>query len=208
MLWYEQPKGPYLTESILGEYLKILFPEHEFIHNKVVPNSGIKNRPDYRNDDLMLIIEFDGNRHYQQLGVISTDRIKDMTYGMMGYKVVRIPYFVQFSTVMIKHYFNIDVEWEQTYPHGFIDKSAVLPCDFNDMGYDRYMSQVHLMPFELAESIQGSELDKTIALLSKEIALHQFEFDVTEHHPDSPSVKYIRRYVPWFRTNRQVVCVS
>lgn len=50
----------YLTESKLTAELKIIYPELEFIHDKIVPNSGIINRPDFSNDELKLIIEFDG----------------------------------------------------------------------------------------------------------------------------------------------------
>lgn len=129
----KEPK-PYLTESSLGEALKVIFPDHEFIHNKTVPESGLKTRPDYRNDDLMLIVEFDGNRHFQQTQTQMRDNLKQSVYELMGYKVVKIPYFIQLSTNTIKYYFDVDVEWEQTYQHGFIDESCVLPSDFNTLG--------------------------------------------------------------------------
>lgn len=129
----KEPK-PYLTEASLGEALKVIFPDHEFIHNKTVPESGLRTRPDYRNDDLMLIVEFDGNRHFQQSEVQSRDILKQSIYELMGYKVVCIPYFIQLSTDTIKYFFDVDIEWEQTYPHGFIDEKCVLPADFNSIG--------------------------------------------------------------------------
>ena len=33
---------PYLTEKRLGEHLKSLFPNHKFIHDKIVPESKNK----------------------------------------------------------------------------------------------------------------------------------------------------------------------
>ena len=50
----------HLNEKLLGEWLILLFPNHKWINNKSVPNSGIRARPDYRNDELMILVEFDG----------------------------------------------------------------------------------------------------------------------------------------------------
>lgn len=66
----------YLTEQNLGILFKTLVPHLEFEHNKTVPNSGIKTRPDYRFEELGLIIEFDGNQHYQDANVIFRDKEK------------------------------------------------------------------------------------------------------------------------------------
>lgn len=54
----------YLTELRLGSILNE-YSQHKFIHNKFVPNSNLKRfRPDYRCDELSVIIEFDGYAHY------------------------------------------------------------------------------------------------------------------------------------------------
>ena len=87
----------YLTEQSLGILFKTLVPHLEFKHNKTVPNSGIKTRPDYRFEELKLIIEFDGNQHYQDVNVIFRDKEKDKIYTEMGYRIERIPYFIQMT---------------------------------------------------------------------------------------------------------------
>ena len=51
-------RSNYLNEKLLEIYLKYIFYNHEIIHNKVVPDSGIKNRLDFRIDSLKLIVEF------------------------------------------------------------------------------------------------------------------------------------------------------
>lgn len=63
----------YLNEKLLEIYLKYIFYNHEIIHNKVVPDSGIKNRPDFRIDSLKLIVEFDGYMHYNCTKTILKD---------------------------------------------------------------------------------------------------------------------------------------
>ena len=65
-------KNNYLTESKLSNLLKEIYPSEEFEHDKKVPNSDINLRPDYRSDELKLIVEFDGYRHYSVSSVISS----------------------------------------------------------------------------------------------------------------------------------------
>ena len=132
----------YLTESTLGDYLKILFNK-EFIHNKVLFD---KFKPDYRNDDLRLIIEFDGYNHYTTAKVALRDAFKDTKERELGYQIVRWPYFVQISRESIKYFLNIDVEIEQIYQHGFIDEHCVLPADFCELGIKKFIDDFMKFP--------------------------------------------------------------
>ena len=92
----------YLTEDKLGNYLKIIYPNEEFIHNKKIPDIESRIRPDYRCDNLKLIVEFDGYKHYTQYDKIITEHLKNKLYKKLGYGVIRIPYFVQLSKDIIK----------------------------------------------------------------------------------------------------------
>lgn len=132
----------YLTENTLEFYLSLIYPNHKFIRNKIVPNSNIQNRPDYRNDKLMLIVEFDGYGHYIRPDIIMTDYHKDNIYQDMGYTVVRIPYFIQISESIIKLLFNKNLKIEQEYPHGFIDYKATLPAYFCELGIQRFIEDL------------------------------------------------------------------
>lgn len=150
----------YLTEKILGEYLNSLFPNNEFVHDKIVPNSGTRRRPDYRCDELMLIVEFDGYFHYTQAEKIFNESEKSKTYSDMGYKVVRIPYFVQMTKQIVGHYFGIEAEIEQEYNHGFIDKKCVLPCDFCELGITKFILDIELLPNNVKQDVVKSLEDK------------------------------------------------
>lgn len=100
----------YLTEERLKDVLEIVYPNYVFTRDKIVPNSGIRNRPDYRNEGLKLIVEFDGNTHYTQTKTIINDEKKDRVYSDMGYRIIRIPYFVQASKDIIRLLFDKDVD--------------------------------------------------------------------------------------------------
>ncbi len=159
----------YLTESSLGVKLNNLFPSHVFIHDKSVPGSKNKRfRPDYRCDALKLIVEFDGYSHYCKAKQIINDRKKDADYVTLGYRVVRIPYFVQWCTEIAQELDPNASKVEQTYPHGFIDKKAILPADFCHMGLFKFLAALNLYPlsgddvisniFTLLDSAEYSEL--------------------------------------------------
>lgn len=148
----------YLLEGSLGEYLQDLF-QVEFIHDKVVPNSGVRSRPDYRNDKLKLIVEFDGYKHYTLTSRILADNNKDKIYSEMGYKIVRIPYFIQWETRTVKHYFNIDKEYSQTFPHGFIVEKSdglIMPADFCSMGVNLFINQMKQLPDDIRTEVMQS----------------------------------------------------
>jgi hypothetical protein len=154
----------YLTESTLGEYLTLLFPQHVFVHNKQVPNSNSKYRPDYRCDSLMLIVEFNGYVHYTSARQQHNDSVKRNIYESMGYTVIEIPYFVQFSKDIVqllfsKYAYN-ELEQYSTYSHGFIDSKATLPCDFNTAGYARFirdLSTFDIIRQDIKSSLQHKQ---------------------------------------------------
>lgn len=132
----------YLTEKKLGEIFSEILPNKQFIHDKTVPNSNCKMRPDYRFEDLKLIVEFDGNRHYQQVEVILKDEQKDNIYKKLGYRIVRIPYFIQMTNKLLQGLFNQEFVYTQVYPHGFIDDNVILPATFCELGIKRFLNDL------------------------------------------------------------------
>lgn len=172
---------PYLTEGSLKYFLRELFPDSEIYHDKSVPGSAIKNRPDYRVEPNKIIIEFDGDRHYTQFKNIVTDTKKDKIYSSLGYKIIRIPYFVQFSCQVIKHIFNVDTLISnpdllkiQCYPHGFINDNAVLPWNYCEKGIERFLSDLARFDFikqDILTSLSNKKEDMPI-LIQDEMSLY------------------------------------
>ena len=100
----------------LDEYLAVIFPNtHDWIHDKGGVELGGKKlgtRPDYRSESLKMIIEFDGLPHYTNPDVILKDIQNTKNYEKAGYKVVRIPYFIQLSKDAVKELFDVDLDQE------------------------------------------------------------------------------------------------
>lgn len=100
----------------LDEYLKLIYPTtDDWLHDKSI-GGNIKDisrkRPDYRSESLKLIVEFDGLPHYTNPLQIQTDIERTLLYTKYGYKVIRIPYFIQLTKEAIKTLFDIDVNFE------------------------------------------------------------------------------------------------
>jgi hypothetical protein len=95
----------------LDEYLSEIFPSvNDWINNQVLSEiPGCRKRPDYFSKQLGLIIEFDGIQHYQSPRRIRLDLENIHFYQSHGYKVVRIPYFIQLTRSAIKEFFGVDV---------------------------------------------------------------------------------------------------
>ena len=154
----------YLDEKKLGQCLAEIFPDYKFIHDNAVPGSGISNRPDYRCEELKLIVEFDGYQHYCHIDTIFKDRLKDEAYTSMGYRIVRIPYFVQLTSDVVKHYFGVDdIDMQINFPHGFIDdKGAKMPSEYCSLGIVRFMNELKELIFLRTDIINSlkAKLDK------------------------------------------------
>ena len=145
----------YLTEDSLYELLTHLYTDFEIIRNKIVPNSNIKNRPDFRIESKKLIIEFDGYRHYTMPNVILTDINKDKVYSSIGYTVIRIPYFIQMTFELQKLLFDTVCNVETSYPHGFIDDAALLPAAYCELGIIRFKNDLEKFKLVYADIINS-----------------------------------------------------
>lgn len=105
-----------LHRTGLDEYLAVIFPKTEdWIHDKALGkvNGNIyRSRPDYRSEELKIIIEFDGLQHYTKPDIIEKDIRLTGVYEKLGYKVVRIPYFIQLTNKAAKTLFGVEVSEE------------------------------------------------------------------------------------------------
>ena len=146
MLNYDyQQTDNYLTEKNLGDFLCEFLQGYEVIHNKKVPDSNIQKRPDYRIEELGLIIEYDGDRHFKSSDVIKTDLLKEQVYKELGYTVIRIPYFLCLTADVIYELFNeyVDIDTDKLKDfnlsgHGFITEKVVLPSEYSLFGLKRF----------------------------------------------------------------------
>lgn len=150
----------YLTEETLGNIL-----DGHFLKVERQYKIGKKYKCDFYIHDINTVVEFDGYRHYNDSTTISRDQLKDNILIKDGINVKRIPYFVQLTPQMFKFYFDIEMkpEFQYEYSHGFIDKKAMTPDNFNSEGYYRYKMQITTLPVNVREDIKASINDNSLS---------------------------------------------
>jgi very-short-patch-repair endonuclease len=135
----DMTKIKYLTEASLVKFLLDNI-DQEGIHNKKF--GKYRFRPDYVSHRHKLVVEFDGYLHYTKAKTVLDDYQKNDIIADSGYKIVRIPYFVQLSENVMSFLFGDHLEILPfdfvEYSHGFVDESAVLPADFCTLGVKRF----------------------------------------------------------------------
>ena len=100
-----------LHRTGLDEYLAVIFPGvNDWVNDKTIPNSNSRKRPDYRSESLKLIVEFDGTPHYDKPQKIRDDQAATLFYEKLGYKVVRIPFFIQLTNNVVTQLFGVEVK--------------------------------------------------------------------------------------------------
>lgn len=105
-------KATGLCRTGLDEYLKVIFPDYKWIHDKALGIiNGVKHnvRPDYRCEEHKIIVEYDGLQHYYKPERILRDIENTKLYESLGYKVVRIPYFIQLTNKNVEKLFGVKV---------------------------------------------------------------------------------------------------
>ena len=158
----------------LDEYLKVIFPNtSDWIHDesiKQINDIKYRIRPDYRSEELKLIIEFDGLQHYTKPDIIEKDLRNTKLYESAGYKVVRIPYFIQLTKRAVKTLFNIELEYElfdesisSLGINGQNTPAFLCPAGVKRMAYDfkkfpeQYKVNLEFMKSQNCEYLSGTE---------------------------------------------------
>jgi very-short-patch-repair endonuclease len=155
------------TQNCLNICLEKLFPNNVFIHDKFIKHNNKyiineykqKIRPDYICEELKMIIEFDGYKHYTDPYIICKDIANDKILKQYGYNVIHIPFYVQLDASTIKHYFNIkydDKLYNMCGDHGFMHPNIVLPTYFCDAGKTRFLNDLTYLPADTFKQIAFS----------------------------------------------------
>lgn len=136
----------YLTEDLLGKFLRERF-SYNVTSPRIKWEEGIF-LPDFVIEDINLMIEYDGPRHYMQSKTVLRDVFKRQIYKNHGYDLISIPYFVQLDNVVINNLFKDytkymnSVETFNDYPHGFISEKVLLPAEFCSLGVKRFLDEL------------------------------------------------------------------
>lgn len=152
----EKMEKKYLTEEKMIEFL-YKHVDAEGVHNRQF--DWYKFRPDFVSHKHKLIVEYDGNSHYMKAKTILDDQKKTEIIIAAGFKIIRIPYFVQLDKQVMKNLFSnymIEEPYDYVdYPHGFIDKNVFLPADFCSLGIRRFYCDLKRFDFIFDNILQS-----------------------------------------------------
>ena len=113
----------------------------------------------YRDGDRTVVVECDGDQRYRNTLKIKPDDEKDAVAKELGFKVVRVPYWVQLDATTLKHWFGIDAVVEQDFPHGFI-VTKIFPASFCAMGIARFERELAVLPEAVRAAVLTSLRDR------------------------------------------------
>lgn len=152
-----------LHRTGFDEYVTVIFPEEpqsNWIYDRVIPKAGRMFRPDWRNENLKLVIEFDGVQHYQRPTEIVKDEERTKFYEDLGYKVIRIPFFIQLSNNAVKELFDVDVNErlfnEREYPSMNVEERCT-PAFMCPAGIKRMAKEFKRFPVQYEVNIDYLE---------------------------------------------------
>jgi hypothetical protein len=101
-------------------------------------------------DNQIVVVEYDGDHHFRNSLQIKRDFEKDEPVKGLGFKVIRIPYWVQLTVQTLNHYFGISAEIVQGFPHGFIT-TVIFPASFCELGVERLHNELESLPKKVKE---------------------------------------------------------
>jgi len=104
------------------------------------------------------VVEFDGDQHYWDSLKIKVDSEKDAVARSLGYSVVRVPYWVQLTNETALHYFGVQAQISQDFPHGFIT-TKIFPASFSAMGVSRFSRELSALPESTRNAVLSSLRD-------------------------------------------------
>ena len=188
----------YLNEQKLIQLFKDLEKQTNLI--KVETNVKIDR---YRGDIVInnyWLVEFDGYRHFNQSSVFTRNNNKNNYWEIVeNKKYIRIPYFVQLTTEAFNFYFKelietfeLNIEIKCNYPHGFIDKKALLPADFCSVGERNFFNILYKLPTNIHDNIWDSMID----LLETKQAQEIFSLNMREVKELNSIFKYLEKTYP------------
>jgi hypothetical protein len=142
----------YVTESKLSKALQQLLPDVWMVF---VAKTEYRWNMAYEIDGKVTVVEFDDDEHYRHSLQIKRDRAKDEIAKTQNYRVVRFPYWIQLDNLTLKHYFGLEAQVEQSFPHGFIT-TKFFPASFCELGVERFRAELLAIPVSVREAVVSS----------------------------------------------------
>jgi hypothetical protein len=135
----------YLTQHKLAQALKAIVGGGWIASELKIPHSNRRWDMAFQSVSGIVVVEYDGDAHYRHSLKIKADREKDAIASELGYKTIRFPYWVQLDGMTLEHFFRLEAEIAQDFPHGFIT-TRYFPASFCEVGVARFRKELEDLP--------------------------------------------------------------
>lgn len=150
----------YLIQKKLEDALRQIVGENAWRGSELkVPSSRRRWDMAYETNGQTTVVEFDGDAHYWNSLKIKVDAEKDVVAEELGYRVVRIPYWVQLTSETLVYYFGLEKAIKQDFPHGFI-ATKIFPASYSELGVERFSRELEGLPNEPRKAVVRSLRDR------------------------------------------------
>lgn len=167
----------------LKDYLEVIFPCNTFEYNISLKKDELPSGIEYKRykcdalcRDLKLVVEFDGLNHYMDSHAVLNDIKRDSWFESIGYKTIRIPYWIQLSQNVVRDLFGVDLEdplceIAYSFYNVFTQKVDldILPGNMCELGRQRFVTEYYKFSTDVRVQID-KDLRKCLReLYSKEL---------------------------------------
>ena len=102
-----------------------------------------------------VLLDFDGDEHYQNTLKIKADREKNQEAEAAGSSYVRFPYWVQLDSTTLNHFFGLVRRVETNFRHGFITTRIYSPS-YCELGLRRFQDELYSLPHAVRVAVISS----------------------------------------------------
>lgn len=185
------------VNTSLKDYLEVIFPHNTFEYNVSLKKDESPSDVEYKRykcdalcRDLKLVVEFDGLNHYMDSHAVLNDFKRDLWFESIGYKTIRIPYWIQLSQDVVRDLFGVCLEHPlceiaYSFYNIFTQKVNldILPGNMCELGRQRFITEYYKFSTDVRVQI-NKDLRKCLReLYSKELA-------------EAALPEYLRRKIP------------
>jgi hypothetical protein len=150
----------FLTQHKLSAALKQVTGS-SWIGNEIkVPESRFRWDMSYQHQNQKFVVEYDGDEHYRNTIKIKSDIKKDGIAKDNRFQVIRFPYWIQLDNITLSHFFNLEGDIIQEFPHGFIT-TKIFPASFCELGIERFTHELMEIPDAVKSEVIKSLKDRS-----------------------------------------------
>lgn len=150
----------YLTERKLIRSLRDILGEDSVKTQYSLEGSRKRWDAAFSFNNIDFLVDYDGDEHYRNTIRIKSDMSKDQESRIVGFRVVRFPYWIQLDSTTAEHYFGLNIEIEQDFPHGFIT-TKIFPASFCELGLSRFEAELDDLPESIRNEVIESLVDRS-----------------------------------------------